>query len=106
MSSKFTSTIDGERVTITLHSLAEYEADGGIYDDTGNDGDAWDESERGQFLCAASVAYNETGLADNDVLEAAGTDRRDYWLDSVTGYFLLRDWPADAPLAARCNVGA
>lgn len=105
MAQQFTLTIDGERVTITLYSLSEYQSDGGTYDDSGNGGESFDERERDQFLCAATVAYNETGLADNDVIELAGLDRRDSWLDSVTGYFLLRDWPESAPLAARVNVG-
>lgn len=105
MSAQFTVTIDGERVTINLYSLDEYAADGGLFDDTGNGGESFDESERNDFLCAATVGYNGTGLPDNDVLEDAGIDREDCWFDSVTGYFLLRDWPASAPLAARVNVG-
>jgi len=97
----FYKRIDGEEVSITLYSLEEYEADGGIYDDSGNGGEQVDKA---QFLCAATVGANETGLPDNDILEEAGTPRGSYWLDTVTGYFLLRAWPADAPLEARCSV--
>ena len=95
----FYKTIDGEQVSITLYSLGHYEANGGTYDDSGNGGEAVDKSD---FLCAATVTANPTGYPDNDILEMAGC--RDYWLDSVTDYFLLREWPADAPLAARANV--
>ena len=94
----FYKKIDGDQVSITLHSLGEYEANGGTYDDSGNGGETVDKTE---FLCAATVSH-DTGYADNDILEMAGC--RDYWLDSVTDYFLLREWPADAPLAARANV--
>lgn len=97
----FYKRIDGESVSITLYSLDEYEADGGQYDDTGNAGEVVDKTD---FICAATVGPNETGLPENDVLEECGLDPRDYWLDSVTGYFLLRQWPADAPLEACCAV--
>lgn len=100
----FTTRIDDQKVTIRLYSLDEYEADGGIYGDSGNAGDNMSDS-KAEFLAAATVADNDTGLPDNDVLELAGLDRHDYYLDSANGYFLLRDWPADAPLAARM-VGA
>ena len=95
----FTTTIDGDLVQIRLYSLDEYEAEGGCYDDSGNGGDV---IERDEFIAAATVnPANDTGLPENDILEAAGLPQSSYWLDSVTGYFLLRDWPADAPLAAR-----
>lgn len=94
-------TIDGEQISVTLHSLDEYEANGGEYDDAGNGGEDMS-SERGQFLCAATIGH-ETGYPDNDVLEMAGCT--DYWYDSVTDYFLLREWPTSAPLEARCGVG-
>lgn len=32
---------DGTRVICTLYSLAEYEEDGGLYDDSGNGGESW-----------------------------------------------------------------
>lgn len=97
----FYKTINGDQVSVTLHSLAEYEANGGAYDDSGNGGERVDKS---RFLCAATVGANDTGLADNDILEACGLARQDYWLDTVTDYFLLSDWPADAPLDVRCSI--
>jgi len=103
MASVFYKTIEGERVAITLHSLAEYEADGGIYDDSGNGGEDMGDC-KDEFVCAATVGPNETGLPDNDVLELAGVQRGEYWYDSVAQYFLLRDWPHDAPVDVRCNV--
>lgn len=98
----FFKRINGRIASITLHSLKEYEDDGGRYDDSGNGGEAVDKAE---FLCAATVSPGESGLPENDILEECGMERGEYWYDSVTGYFLLRDWPADAPLEARCSVG-
>lgn len=107
MASQFTTRIDGERVTITLHSLSEYEQYG-IYSDAGNGGeDMRDECD--QFLAALSIDFGESSLNYGDeerVLAAAGLDRGDYWYDSAADYYLIRDWPADAPLAARVGVGA
>lgn len=100
MSTEFTIRVDGERVAIRLFSLDEYETDGGTYDDSGNGGEDVSD-QKADFLCAAVVPHNDTGLPENDVLELAGVERSDYWTDSVTGYFLLRDWPAEAPLQAR-----
>lgn len=101
MATRFGITVEGERVTINLYSRSEYEANGGRYTDAGNGGESFSPDERDQFVAAAAVEYNDSGLPDNDVLEAAGLGRADYWLDSVADMFLLRDWPAEAPLAAR-----
>lgn len=97
----FYKKINGEPVSIALYSLDEYEQDGGQYDDSGNGGEQVDKAS---FLCAAAVTHNPTGYADNDILEMAGVQRGDYWLDTATDYFLLKDWPADAPLDVRCGV--
>lgn len=117
---------EGERFSLTLHSLDEYQAAGGIYFDGGNgggfatidddeiDGPVWTEDgdlrddlrelnirrAREQFVCAAS-ADGAANLPENDQIELAGVDRSDYWLDSASGFFLLRDWPREAPLVAR-----
>lgn len=90
----------GERLALRLHSLAEYEADGGIYSDAGNGGETVSPES---FICAATVPQDlddSNGYTDDhDVLEAAGVEGA--WNDSVTGYWLLTDWPAEAPLEAR-----
>ena len=99
METYYQTLADKREVGITLYSLAEYEADGGEYDDSGNDGDYWAPEER-DFLCAATVA----GVECQADLEDVGIPRESYWWDSVTDYYLLRQWPADAPLAARSNV--
>lgn len=75
---------------IQFHTLAEYEAAGGRYDDSGNGGERVDKNE---FLVAATVAANDSGLPDNDVIEAAGVDRRDIWYDTTIGWFLLEVEP-------------
>jgi hypothetical protein len=49
---------------------------------------------RAQFVCAATTE-------SIDALWAAGLAPEDYWYDSATGYFLLREFPPEAPLAAR-----
>ena len=95
----FSIRVDGERAQLRLYSLAEYEIDGGIYDDTGNGGERFNQAERGQFIAAATVAPNDTGLSENELLDLAGCN--DYWYDSATDYYLLREWPAEAPLQAR-----
>lgn len=92
----FTITLDGERLTLRLHSLAEYEADGGRYSDAGEDVSR----ERADFLAALSVE-DEAGYDLPTILDAAGVAPADRWIDSSTSYVLLKDWPAEAPLAAR-----
>ncbi len=94
---------DDQPVTIRLYSLDEYESDGGIYSDAGNGGEKLTPEERTSFIAAASVASNYTGLPDNDLLEEAGCT--DYWYDSATGYYLLREWPSEASLEARMLEG-
>lgn len=122
---------DGERATIRLHSLDEYEADGGIYWDMEDGPIGLDPNEeiepgedegqiasdaqlarnaaqaRAQFVCAASCP-DHSGAEASAIFDDAGiTDHPGgAWLDSATGYMLLRDWPADAPLAVRVNLGA
>lgn len=103
MAAVFFKTIDGEQVAINLFSLEEYESTGGIYNDAGNGGEDMS-AHKHEFLCAATVSYNETGLSDNDILEECGLTYDDYWYDSAAGVFLLYRWPADAPLDVRCNV--
>jgi hypothetical protein len=49
---------------------------------------------RAQFVCAATAE-------SIDALRAAGLEPDDYWYDSATDYFLLREFPPEAPLAAR-----
>jgi hypothetical protein len=136
MASSFTTTIEGERVTINLFSLDEYEQSGGIYFDGGNGGGfsnlsdetvaemgpIWDERQeinehilnrnrdaaRRDFVAALSIDFTDTSFNYGDewtVLKANGLDEQGVWYDSVADYFLIRDWPADAPLAARVNVG-
>jgi hypothetical protein len=95
----FTITLDGERITVRLHSLAEYEADGGVYSDAGNGGEDVS-SERDRFLAALSVE-DVKGHDMDDVLNAAGVDLYSTWFDSSTGYVLLEEFPTEAPLAAR-----
>ncbi len=91
--------VRGERVTVALYSLREYEADGGEYDDSPNGGESFSPEERGQFLAAMTLDETVPGLLPEDV------GAKDTWYDSVTGYYLLRDWPTSAPLAARCGTG-
>jgi hypothetical protein len=98
----FINATDGTKYRIDLLSLSAYEADGGRYDDTGNGGEACEKSE---FL-AAFVAAEKDGDDWNEgaelaALAAAGIPDGTIWHDSVTGWYLLRDWPAEAPLSAR-----
>ena len=137
MASQFSTTVDGEHVTITLHSLSEYEANGGIYFDGGDGGgfsnisdetaaelgpiwhedgdintrhlDRNREAARRAFVAAATIDFADTSFNYGDelvILKANGLDEQSVWYDSAADYFLLRDWPAGAPLAVRCNVGA
>ncbi len=90
-----------EKVKFTLHSLSEYEAFG-IYSDAGNGGeDMRDEKDR--FIAAISVdPATLDGLEEGAAIkQIAGVEPDDLWLDSATGWWLLRDWPANAPLQAR-----
>ena len=121
---EFSILVDGERAVIRLYSLDEYETAGGVYHDEdgaptecmddlvyGDPSGAYDVTPedfarlqvaaRKEFLCAATVDRGGPQLPGNDILELAGVERRDYWLDAATGWFLLRDWPAEAPLSAR-----
>lgn len=93
----YTTRVNGEPTSVTLHSLDEYETAGGEYDDTGNGGE---HCERSEFVAAMTL---EPGIDPEDV------GAKDCWLDTVTpadgsGYYLLREWPTTAPLTARCNV--
>jgi hypothetical protein len=93
----FYKTVNGDAVSITLHSLSEYEANGGEYDDSGNGGEDMRDC-KDEFLCAMTID-------DPTVLpEQIGVPQGAAWHDDITGYWLLREWPADAPLAVRCNI--
>ncbi len=77
----------------------EYEANSGEYDDSGNGGEDMRDC-RDEFLAALTLDESDPSLLPEDVGVPAGTA----WQDSVTGYWLLREWPSSAPLAARCGV--
>jgi hypothetical protein len=95
----FRPNADGQAYRISLFSLEEYEAEGGQFTDAGNGGEDM-RSERDSFVCAAGVEdVHDDGLPASDVLKAAGCE--EVWHDSSTGFFLLRDFPAEAPLQAR-----
>ena len=89
----FFARVDGQRVRVHLYSLTEYEADGGIYSDAGN--------QKGEFLAALTICWPDGApgfeLSPRDI----GSIPDDYWLDTMTGYWLIKDFPPDAPLAAR-----
>lgn len=88
---------------VSLLSLAAYEADGGCYDDSGNGGVRVSPCD---FVCGMTVHFREdetTELYPRDC--APEISVADAWRDSVTGWILLYDWPADAPLPARCGLG-
>ena len=92
----FYKRINDEDVSINLFSLEEYEEDGGRYVANNK------QVNKEEFLAACAIGYNYTGLTDEEILEEIGVPENAYWYDSATGYFLLRQWPADAPLEARC----
>lgn len=116
---------DGERATINLYSLDEYESDAGIYADAEDgliglrisaaemydgDGDGEISAERlaanrqaaRELFVAAAACPSLNDAETADAMEAAGiVDPGTAWIDSSTGYWLLREWPADAALAAR-----
>lgn len=103
MATQFAVRVEGECVTIRLYSLDEYQAPeiGGTFSDAGNGGETVDPAE---FLAAASVDFGSSSFNYGDealVLAAAGLEPADYWYDSAADIYLLRDWPAEAPLAAR-----
>ena len=92
-----------ERIHGSLYTIAEYEADGGVFDDTGNGGERWDADERKDFIAAMVLRTDDGDEVDDASL--AGLQPGEYWYDSVTGYWLIRDWPQMAPLAARMVGG-
>lgn len=107
----FYTAHEGERYHLTLISLDEYEEAGGTYDDSGNNGDKY---TREDFVAAVALTFGDNqpdGAWDNDLdtlkMVLDPNDRRLIWWDSVTpgDWYLLRDWPANAPLEARANVG-
>jgi len=130
MQTFFVTDPAGNRYEFHLHSLAEYEADGGIYCDGGNGGEdlvaeyarvqgitldapgddarwGWDRASeavrqavRAQFVAALSGPHGDDH-GDPDAAASLGLVTRHDWYDSATGYYLLREWPAAAPLAAR-----
>lgn len=96
------------RYRVSLIDLDDYEAGGGLYNDAGNGGEV---CTREEFVAALAIEEAEDGDPDgwaptDDLLHAAaaiGVADGDLWRDSATGWCLLRDWPAEAPLEARCG---
>ncbi len=89
---------NNQSIKLHLHPLSEYLADGGRFTDDADDCRA--EALAGEFLCAISAdGTTLDGFTLGDACDLAGaTDR---WWDDATGWMLLRDWPAEAPLEAR-----
>lgn len=92
----------GELVTFRFCALAEYVREGGTFND-GEDLDNEDSPESHEpYVAACSVDAGSSGLPENDALDQlAGAAPRSYWSDNRSGYFLLREWPAEVPLEAR-----
>lgn len=97
----FTDPDGGERMAVHMMSLADYEASGGEYDDSGNGGEKCEKSE---FLAAVTAITGEDGQ-EYQPLDFK-SEFADFWYDSVLPgtWWLLREWPVSAPLEARCNV--
>lgn len=90
---KYYTRLDEDVLEIRLYSLDEYEMDGGTYNG--------EEVSKDDFLAAMTVWRWDDGLAvpADDILPSQlGADA---WLDSITGYYLLRTWPVSAPLSVR-----
>lgn len=96
---RFTDGNRGQTIIGHLYSIEEYEIDGGTYDDTANNGERWREEERRQFVAAMTLTYDDGEEALSPYI--AGLEPTEVWLDSITGYWLLRDWPTESPLQAR-----
>ncbi len=94
---------DSPALRVHLHPLSEYVADGGRFSDAGNGGeDCRADALAGEFLCAVSVDPTTLGgLTIGDACDLIGVPYNGLWYDSATGWMLLREWPAEAPLEAR-----
>ncbi|MHB1413968.1 MAG: hypothetical protein ACYC1C_01855 [Chloroflexota bacterium] len=80
----FSVNVKGKEIPITLYSLDEYFATS-----------KQEARERpSEYVGAAVVGNNGTGLSAEEVLEAAGTMNFDY--DERTGMYLLTVWPSSA----------
>jgi hypothetical protein len=97
-----------------LHPLSAYEADGGIYTDgqdidgiaVDDDGHPLDlDAARSEYVAAISVLSSPDEAAvdvESDAIrDVAGVPSHALWRDAATGWYLIRDWPAEAPLDAR-----
>lgn len=88
----------GEAVCFTLHPLSDYEAGGGQYNDGGNGGEYFPPSER-DFVAMIDTPDDPN---TSELIEACLTmPDGSIWHDTVIDAFLIRDWPEEAPLAAR-----
>lgn len=62
------------------------------------------------FVCGVRIETREDRDASweeaypGDVADALGLAPRSWWLDSCLGWYLLMEWPAEAPLEARCGL--
>jgi hypothetical protein len=120
MASEFSVSNDGQRYTIRLLSLDEYEAEGGVYFDGGNaggfssiddneiNGSIWDHDAgtvNGELLRKNRARARQDFLAAMVVPGELNADelldRSNYYYDSAFGAHLIREWPAEAPLHVR-----
>lgn len=92
-----------EWINGTLRSLADYEEAGGTYDDTGNGGDFWTEDERAEFMAALTLTTEHGDTVSDPAI--AGLPPGEYWWDSTSEFWLIRDWPDEATLESR-GIGA
>jgi len=103
---KFYVKHDDETLEVRLYSLAEYEADSGIYSDAGNGGEDVSANKE-EFLAACTCWLQGEPVSLYDAVMYHGLSfpcsvRDAAWNDSSTNYYLLREWPQEAPLEARC----
>lgn len=99
--------------TYALHPLSAYEENGGQYEDGEDistdfglsDEPTSIETEREKYVAAISKVSDPDGpSSDFDIVHdarIAGLEPRSIWADATTGWMLISDWPAEAPLAAR-----
>lgn len=70
---------------IRVYPLSYYEQKGGEYDDSGNGGERVNPED---FTFAVYADTDDPHYEIDDIVATLGGSRRDYWLDSTTGFWL------------------